>query len=63
LARTNFSFKKRQKEIERQKKQEEKRQRRMAKKNDALEDPSADRPDDNTSGPGPETDQDPDLTP
>jgi len=32
LARTNFSFKKRQKEIARQKKQEEKRQARLAKK-------------------------------
>ena len=32
MARTNYSFKKRQKELERQKKQEEKRQRRQAKK-------------------------------
>ena len=32
LARTNFSFKKRQQEIERKKKQEEKRQRKLAKK-------------------------------
>jgi hypothetical protein len=37
LARTNYSFKKRQKELERQKKQEEKRQRRMAKKEAKLE--------------------------
>jgi len=32
MARSNFSFKKRQKELERKKKQEEKRQRRQAKK-------------------------------
>lgn len=32
LARTNFSFQKRQKELERKKKQEEKRERRLAKK-------------------------------
>ena len=37
MARTNFSFKKRQKELERQKKQEEKRQRRLAKKEAKLE--------------------------
>ena len=40
MARTNFSFKKRQKELERQKKQEEKRQRRLAKKEAKLEDES-----------------------
>jgi len=40
LARTNYSFKKRQKELERQKKQEEKRQRRLAKKEAKLEDES-----------------------
>ena len=40
MAKTNFSFKKRQKEIERQKKQEEKRQRRQAKKAAKLEDES-----------------------
>jgi len=33
LARTNFSFTKRQKELERKKKQEEKRQRKLDKKN------------------------------
>lgn len=33
LARTNFSFTKRQKELERKKKQEEKRQRKLEKKN------------------------------
>ena len=38
MARTNFSFKKRQKELERQKKQEEKRQRRLAKKEAKLDD-------------------------
>ncbi len=32
MARSNFSFQKRQKELERKKKQEEKRQRRLAKK-------------------------------
>ncbi len=40
MARTNFSFKKRQKELERQKKQEEKRQRRLAKKEAKLDDES-----------------------
>ena len=39
MARSNFSFKKRQKELERKKKQEEKRQRRMAKKEAAEETP------------------------
>lgn len=33
MARTNFSFTKRQKELERKKKQEEKRQRKLEKKN------------------------------
>ncbi len=33
MARTNFSFTKRQKELERKKKQEEKRQRKLDKKN------------------------------
>ena len=42
MAKSHFSFKKRQKELARQKKQEEKRQRRLAKKagdqeNEALE--------------------------
>ena len=39
MARSNFSFKKRQKELERKKKQEEKRQRRMAKKETEEETP------------------------
>jgi hypothetical protein len=37
MARNNYSFKKRQKEIKRQKKREEKRQRRLAKKDAGLE--------------------------
>jgi hypothetical protein len=37
LARTNFSFTKRQKELERKKKQEEKRQRKLDKKNPSSE--------------------------
>ena len=44
MAKTNFSFKKRQKEIERQKKQEAKRQRRMAKKAATSEEPDPDLP-------------------
>jgi hypothetical protein len=47
LARTNYSFKKRQKELERQKKQEEKRQRRLAKKEAKLEDDPAGATDEN----------------
>jgi len=39
MARSNFSFKKRQKELERKKKQEEKRQRRQAKKENLEETP------------------------
>jgi hypothetical protein len=37
MARNNYSFKKRQKEIKRQKKREEKLQRRLAKKEGDLE--------------------------
>jgi hypothetical protein len=37
LARTNFSYTKRQKELERKKKQEEKRQRKLDKKNPMTE--------------------------
>lgn len=59
MARTNFSFKKRQKELERQKKQEEKRQRRLAKKASTLEEPAANMPDDNAPG----THEDLDPTP
>ena len=39
MARSNFSFKKRQKELDRKKKQEDKRQRRMAK-NEPVEETS-----------------------
>lgn len=39
MARTNFSFTKRQKELERKKKQEEKRQRKLDKKNPVTETP------------------------
>ncbi|MFH1985570.1 MAG: hypothetical protein ABIL58_27355 [Pseudomonadota bacterium] len=42
MARTNFSFKKRQQEIERKKKQDEKRQRKQAKKAGDIEDTPAD---------------------
>jgi len=40
VAKSHFSFKKRQKELARQKKQEEKRQRRLAKKAGDQEDDS-----------------------
>lgn len=45
MARSNYSFKKRQKELARKKKQEEKRQRKLNKDNDTpeeTEDPSQD---------------------
>jgi hypothetical protein len=54
LARTNFSFKKRQKELERQKKQEEKRQRRLAKKSAKLDDSADDPPPDDMPAHGSE---------
>lgn len=60
MARTNFSFKKRQKELERQKKQEEKRQRRLAKKADKLEEPDVVKPDENTSRSASDLNADPD---
>jgi hypothetical protein len=41
MARNNYSFKKRQKEIKRQKKREEKLQRRLAKRGGDLEQASA----------------------
>lgn len=37
MARSNYSFKKRQKELARKKKKEEKRQRKLAKKTDTQE--------------------------
>jgi hypothetical protein len=42
MARNNYSFKKRQKEIKRQQKREEKLQRRLAKKGGELEPASGD---------------------
>jgi hypothetical protein len=42
MARTNYSFKKRQKELKRQKKREEKLQRRLEKKTDDADGISAD---------------------
>ena len=64
MARTNFSFKKRQKELERQKKQEAKRQRRLAKKADASEEHNPDlTPNDSSPEPGSEADENPVPTP
>jgi len=45
LARSNYNFKKRQKELKRMKKQEEKRQRKLDKKNAELEENSTQPPD------------------
>ena len=47
MAKTNYSYEKRGREIEKQKKQEEKRQKKLNKKNDAaqeteIESPSSD---------------------
>jgi len=62
LAKTNFSFKKRQKEIERQQKQEAKRQRRMAKKAATSEEPDPDLPVDDSTEPGLAAHENPDPT-
>jgi hypothetical protein len=61
MARSNFSFKKRQKELERKKKQEEKRQRRQAKKEN-LEETSIDAEGENDLlAPEPETSENPEA--
>jgi hypothetical protein len=44
LARTNFKFTKRQKELDRKKKMEEKRQRKLEKKNISTETPPDEQP-------------------
>ena len=44
MARTNFKFAKRQKELERKKKMEEKRQRKLEKKNVSTETPPDEHP-------------------
>jgi hypothetical protein len=62
MARSNFSFKKRQKELERKKKQEEKRQRRMAKKEAAEETPVDTDGEVDLLAPKMETTEDPDTS-
>lgn len=59
MARSNFSFKKRQKELERKKKQEEKRQRRMAKKEAPEETPVDTDGEVDLLAPKPDTSEDP----
>lgn len=61
MARSNFSFKKRQKELERKKKQEEKRQRRMAKKEAAEETPVEADGEVDLLAPNPEKTEDPEA--
>lgn len=61
MARSNFSFKKRQKELERKKKQEEKRQRRMAKKENEEETPVEGEGGVDLLAPQPETSADPEA--
>ncbi len=45
MARSNYSFQKRQKELERKKKKEEKRNRKLAKNKPLEDDPSGQAPD------------------
>lgn len=63
MARSNFSFKKRQKELERKKKQEEKRQRRMGKTETAEETPVEADGEANLLAPQPETPADEPVDP
>lgn len=58
MARSNFSFKKRQKELERKKKQEEKRLRRMGKIETVEETPLNSDGEQNLPAPQPETNAD-----
>ncbi len=51
LARPNFNFEKRQKEIAKKKKQEQKRLLKQARKNAGSADPSAAKPDDASESP------------
>ena len=51
LARPNFNFEKRQKEIAKKKKQEQKRLLKQARKNAGSTDPSAAKPDDASESP------------
>jgi len=50
MAKTNYSYEKRGRELEKQKKQEEKRQKKLNKKNDAQEETNMESPsaEDNT---------------
>ena len=52
MAKTNYSYEKRGREIEKQKKQEEKRQKKLNKKNDAQQETEVESPSsaDNTLG-------------
>lgn len=61
MARSNFSFKKRQKELERKKKQEEKRQRRQAKKENLEETPVDADGEGDLLAPQPETGEEPEA--
>jgi len=51
MARSNYSFKKRQKELARKKKKEEKRQRKLNKNNEVSEDTEGQQPEDTLSQP------------
>lgn len=44
MAKTNYSYEKRGRELEKQKKQEEKRQKKLNKKNDDVEEPEVESP-------------------
>ena len=61
MARSNFSFKKRQKEIERKKKQEDKQKRRLAKKAGDLEETPIDSDDEALLPHEPQTSEDPEA--
>ena len=63
MARSNFSFKKRQKELERKKKQEDKRQRRMGKNETVEETPLEPDGEANLLAPQPETNADEPVDP
>ena len=61
MARSNFSFKKRQTELERKKKQEDKQKRRLAKKAGDLEETPIDSDDEDLLPNKPKTSEDPEA--
>ena len=62
MARSNFSFKKRQKELERKKKQEDKQKRRLAKKAGDFEETPIDSDAEDSLSHEPKTSEDPEAT-